>query len=501
MPIFMKDGRRTDLADGITYREFQEIIATTNQNPLLHELARRTAAEGPIESFDPARNGPNWVPPFAYGDVARACISAGTRDGYGVQEEVVNTYLHAAVRIYFPNEENRGEYGKHLHEVRTMGIQGLDQQTVFSRASSALALFKHTALPDDAKVAMMHTGWFENLFGVSVDEYMFIVFNLSAIVQLRHGILQLKDLDHPMLVNVFEVVPKQKFVHLIVNHLSLTLNDFRVKELEARDSVDENLQRLTHNPLSSRPLLAGVNKGFIAPVWHWIIPQMSTANLYYDLLSLAGKPFASDLGRLFECYVGKQLRLLDIPVESEVKYKEGKNLKATTDYFVEFDSFILCIECKSTRPDASVLQAGGAMNDFLIKRLGHAVEQLNESEKVFGEVAPKSLSRGKPHVGVILTMEPFYGAPASLKYILDIQPSIPTAVLHIRELESLVTLAQSKIESMINSAIAAAASANVPYFDISDALAVVPQQDNAILVEAWDSSLLVSEFGPNKRIQ
>jgi hypothetical protein len=495
MPIFIKDDRRKDLAEGITYHEFREIVATTNQNPLLLELARRTSAEGPLESFDPGRNGPNWVPPFAYGDVARASVAAGTRDGYPVQEEVVNAYLHAGVRIYLPNEEDRGEYGVHLHEVRTMGIQGLDQQTVFSRVSSALALFALTELPGAAKLSVMEPGWFERLMGVSVDEYMFIIFNVSLLTQMHHGVLQLKDLDHPMLRGVFESVSKHKFVHVITTHLSMTLSEFRSKELEARKPVEENLQRLTHNPLASNPLLDGVTRGYVAPVWHWIIPQMSTANLYYKLLQLAGTAFAADLGRLFEQYVGKQLDLLELTVEPEVKYKSGKHLKATTDYFVELETFILFIECKSTRPDASVLQAGDAMNDFLLKRLGRAVEQLNESKLIFEKVAPSRLSRGKRHIGVILTMEAFYGASVSLQYILDIQPIMPTTILHVRELESLVTLPHGEISRIITDATAVTSNGSSLYFDISDKIATVPQQDNPILVEAWESSLLVSRLG------
>ena len=492
--MFIKDNRRPDMPDGIRYGEFVDMISHMNQNSLLLELARRTSAEGILDNYDPSKQGQNWVPPFAYADVARASISQGNREGFPAIGEIVDDYLHASIRIYVPNVEDLGEFGAHQNELRMMHIQGTDQQSPFSRAASAMALFTRTKIPPRAKLKVMKGDWFEEIMGVSLDELFYILMNLSLMFQIGKGVLTIKDLHRPIFAQAIETVSVEKFIH-VLNIMSLDLESFRVMEAEEREGVEEGLQRLTHNPLGSSPFITGVTRGYVAPVWHWISSQVSTANLYYALISRAGSDFAGDLGQLFEAYVGEQLALLNVRLQEEAEYKDGKNRVKTTDWILELGGLTILIECKSTRPDKHVQRADEDMLAFVKDRVSKAVKQLNNTNAIFDTVIPADMSRATMRVGIVLTMEPFYAVAETLAAIPDMAPDIPVAVINIRELEALVTLGSRRVEELISKSVEEAKQSGLMYFDLSEALAVTQHQDNPILAAAWDESILVKTLG------
>ncbi|WP_435093738.1 hypothetical protein [Clavibacter michiganensis] len=174
---------RPDLPEGIVWSEFVRLVGQNDARALLREMARRTAAEGYIRSFSPEENGPNWFPPFAYGDLARVVLGNPPKVGQSVPVLFMNTLLTTARRIYVPNTEDLGDWGDAISVMRAKYLQGPDQEPLFVRLARPIALFQQTAYPADLTPVVMTPDWFKRAMGVTVEEYAYIIANLAAMFE------------------------------------------------------------------------------------------------------------------------------------------------------------------------------------------------------------------------------------------------------------------------------------------------------------------------------
>ncbi|WP_435093736.1 hypothetical protein [Clavibacter michiganensis] len=267
------------------------------------------------------------------------------------------------------------------------------------------------------------------------------------------------------------------------------------EERRQRHGVADNLQRFTHNGLRSKPLVRGLVPGYLLPVWHWIWSPLATSTLYYTLVRNRGGNFAGDLGRLFEAYLGRQLRLMQVPVLGEIPYYEGKNHKLSVDFFVDFDDLTVLVECKSSRPDASVVMANDDMFKHIDTYIGKATKQINGSFHRLSDLVPQLFESSKAQIGIIVTMEHYQDLILALQHQTAHPPVIPTVVLSISQIERLMTLDGEAVKEVLLRGARNASPVHNGYFDISTTVDPLPFQDNRILTEAFDTSILAKFAG------
>jgi hypothetical protein len=119
---------------------------------------------------------------------------------------------------------------------------------------------------------------------------------------------------------------------------------------------DAQYRRFGYNPLSGKPAVSGVNDGLLIPVPAYILRKASPLGIYYAGVERWGGRFATDLGYMFEAYVGRQLQLIpDGVVLPEIAYGPN-NAQLSVDWFVIFDDCVVLVEVKSPgRPSQCAL--------------------------------------------------------------------------------------------------------------------------------------------------
>jgi hypothetical protein len=200
-----------------------------------------------------------------------------------------------------------------------------------------------------------------------------------------------------------------------------------------------HLLRYDYNPLHKTPLVRLQSGLVIAPQPRLILRRMSPAGLYYTGRERIGTTFSDDLGKVVEQYVGMNLRCVpETKVQGEVVY--DRDSKRSVDWFWELPGLLVLLEVKGMR--ATIAARIGAPNFAigLADRLSVAVKQLNRTAGLIdtGHVAFRHLPRAGKRIGVIVTAEPLYqgNSTGMRQYLAD--ASIPTLLISLRDLESLV---------------------------------------------------------------
>jgi hypothetical protein len=245
-------------------------------------------------------------------------------------------------------------------------------------------------------------------------------------------------------------------------------------------------RRFTYNPLLGRPVVSGIGTDLLIPVPGQVIRKVSPLGIYYSGVARWGNSFAEDVGDLFEHYVGSQLQTIPgAQVHPEIVY--GHENKRSVDWIAVCDNAVLLVEVKSVRPTEAVRLGSPAAWDELAKKLGHAYEQIENTEQLIAAGQPEfpQIPKDLPRLGLIVTMEPFAFANAQsirLRYASTV--TIPTAVCWSEELEWVLMLQDRPIDTYLLELLTDPAKAG---WDISADLSGIELGRNAVLDKAWDS--------------
>lgn len=219
-----------------------------------------------------------------------------------------------------------------------------------------------------------------------------------------------------------------------------------------------------------------------------VITKALPPSIYFLPPTELRKPFADDLGPVFQHYTGRQLALIDGPsqVLPEVPYKAGKQQIDSCDWFLELPDVVVLVECKARQPIESLRIAGTDWIRSIEDSIGKGIRQLNRSNAHIDQISTQrtELDPSKPRVGLVITLEPFYlNQNWLIRERLD-QADIPTGVLSIGELEYLVLLDAAELGQALLDA-AAAAEDNVML--LNDAIKKAGGRENSLLTQTWDS--------------
>ncbi|WP_181724069.1 hypothetical protein [Nocardia gipuzkoensis] len=284
----------------------------------------------------------------------------------------------------------------------------------------------------------------EILGGMSLSEGVGAAFVLQVGAQMNGGVFDPAWLSQSKFEDVLKVFPRSN-IETLLKRLTATREEFK-QDFTKNSLYERRLARYDYNPLVRTPFIEFDQSRPITPAPRLIMRTVTPGGLYYSGVSRYGNVFANDLGKLFEHYIGRNLRLIEgAEVHPEIVY--GKNQEKSVDWLVVMPDLVLLVECKLKRL-ALAARAGDPklfedLKDSLSKargQLARTVENLASRRSEFGHIPTD-----RPMLGLIVSAEPIYSAAA---YLLDHDtalipggtlPDVPVAAASSREIEALVT--------------------------------------------------------------
>ncbi|MBC2644766.1 MULTISPECIES: NERD domain-containing protein [unclassified Rhodococcus (in: high G+C Gram-positive bacteria)] len=302
-----------------------------------------------------------------------------------------------------------------------------------------LSQVKTKVVNDDSLAEMMG--------GMPLRDAIGATFFLQVGAYKNGGVFDPRWLDQPNFAEVLDVYPRANILTTI-RRLTSTRDEYKI-EWDRHSTGIDHLARFDYNPLVSTPFIQLKNeRRLFAPAPSLVLRTVTPGGLYYRGIAAHGQSFANDLGILFEHYIGRQLRAIDgADVYPEIAYGKGGGSKSV-DWFVIMPNLVLLVEVKSKRLGPAARAGATTLVRTLRDSIHKARNQLGRTidEMTGGNPAFQHIPTDRPIVGLIVTAEPFYTAPADLfdRGLAMIRTSdriedVPVAVASARDIEHLVT--------------------------------------------------------------
>lgn len=476
----LRYGRRVD------DQEFVQRVRRHVPASLVPIVARYGAAFSEQEQYF-KRHSAQYAP-WVLAEVARASLVYGTDFN---RKPATDDDLLSCCAAYqsLPDRElerdEEGAVGNFF--LRLAGEQLTFQQSVLNDLARTAALFEQTTPRKVLRTAS--PGWPERLLGCRLKEYVGAAILLHTSALKNAGTFDLKWLTQPNFEEVTREVPADVLRLVIEKQYMATREELRAiqQEVEGRTGVpNRDYRRFGFNPLSRRPVVAGLADTLVIPVPGFIVRRASPLGIYYSGMAQWGSGFSADLGELFEVYVGRQLDLLpDVRVLPEIAFGRKKGA-LSVDWFAVFDDCVVLVEVKSTRPTEPIRLADGRAGEELRRMLGHAVDQLSTSAGRVrsGEPGFEEVPSDRPMVGLVVTMEPFHTVNIPFTSSHLPQCDIPFAVCSALDLEHLVTVSDVSVGRLLLDHLT---DPNKKGWSVSSALTGHAHGRNAVIDEGWAS--------------
>ena len=315
------------------------------------------------------------------------------------------------------------------------------QLPALNEMTRAIALFGNTMSRRPLRV--VRDGWQDELLGADLVTFIAAGEMLHIAAQPNQGRFNPAWLGQESFAFLRDVTNPDLLRSAWKRSYLIDATEFAARNGRARPSA---WRRYEHNPLLSRPIVAGLHQDWIIPVPALIIRRLSPLGIYYAGVEHWGKPFADDLGDLFEQYIGSHLRLLDQAIV-EPGFRYGRDNRETVDYIVTLPEAVVLVEVKSVRPTAAVRSGSPDAQPELKRMLSKGIVQLERADRLIEEHHPAfaHVPRDRPRVGLLVTLEDFHVLNSAFhRPLLDRErPDFPVGVVSAGEIEHWVTLKDS----------------------------------------------------------
>ncbi|MFD5878482.1 hypothetical protein [Streptomyces yangpuensis] len=474
--------------------QYFERVLRHDPNSLVQLIAATSASLPPVR--DLASQGLSLYAPWALLDATWVSLARGREGRPAATSRDLRQILDLFLALDDPvSRQPEGMERWEGYLQRTIHHQGPWQEDAYSQLSRSIALLAQTPYPDDSKdpLEVILPGWDHTRLGCSLADYLGIAHLVWGCAtahpdRRRRGRFAVdwypaEDYDQ------FDGLRSPAQIKTVLKrHFVTTKKKLRSAFPANHDPL---LRRYGHNPLRSAPLVGGVPGGYLVPVPAAVLGKATPLGLYYtggDNMSEWGKSFTTDVGRLFERYVGRQLDLLpdaEVQPETVVKFSKGVS-KKTVDFFVVFPDVVLLIEVKSTRPGEQ-LRFGGPDFTTLLPRtpIGKGFDQINRSVEFLRAGTHPELARipsGRRMIGMVVTAEPFHQINTPAHRVDLPKTEIPVMVTSVAELEQAVTITGSSLADLLCAAVDSGAVDLRQEFPRYEFL-----EHNAVLEQGWSA--------------
>ena len=467
----------------VPFSEFQQLARRVRPSVLLPALAALTLAN---VTGTPGQRLNLTAPPWAVAVAARENILRGNEyRSDKIDGDYLRRLFNAHNDIADPDTASDDDIDVLALLTRIVYDQFPYNESIFEELSRTHALMVEGANNLDLEVLNDDNTW-ERLVGAPLGQAVGATFFLQVGANVNAGWYDTTWLDRPDVQNIYDKWPRA-VIEQRAAALTSTVAEFKTA-YEQAPKPPAGHERYAYNPLVARPFIHMPDGRALAPQPRLILRTITPGGLYYRGMNEYGSPFARDLGKLTERYVGELLANLDPESElhPEIRYGKG-NGQASTDWFLVLPSVVVMFEVKSARYGLLDRAAVPGYENSVIGLLNKAINQLAKTNEHLDNHHDrfKHIPNDRPRVGIIVTGEPYYLANST--WMRDrVAPSpIPTIVASLRDIEHLAGLPLHQVEAQL---VAIANDPERSTWNLSTALKDNPEQGRSpVLQRAWDN--------------
>ncbi len=377
---------------------------------------------------------------WALADIARVSLSQPKPPG-GLnpsQADVVGL-CNAFTNLEVPE----GYYDELGAVLLTHPLQQFDWQEPAVHAMSRAEAIMQSPVSSGDKVLV--GGWEQRLLGCTMKQLHALGFMTMAAAQSSSGWVPTGWLGHDdvrvLLAELGLTVEESECLYR--RHFVQDRAAFRGKLLPGT-AVPGVLRRFTFNPLVARPVIELPGDRHLAPVPEAMVLKLSPRSFYQQGLDLWGTQFSTEMGHRFECYVGRQLRVMQqhqpgLLVEREITYAVRGSQAKSVDWIVTTPTTVVLIETKTTQPTEEVRAGDNAAS---VKSLRHALKQISATRDLIVGRHPafEHIPDDRDIVGMVVTLGDHYtlNMPPVRDY-LGLASDLPVAIEGVQAIEGAAT--------------------------------------------------------------
>ncbi|MFI6332873.1 hypothetical protein ACIBBG_31780 [Micromonospora chersina] len=423
-----------------TYKDFVSHVRRFNQESVLDTVVAAALTLPHRMDDDPLLY--RRTPPWALAAVVKASLCNGNGHRSSPMKErdlILACHMHNNLH---PEELDHPHLGSPLAIMVRIGYEQFPyQESMFEEMARAEAFFNGyagrkplTAITDERLA---------KLLGAPIRQAAGVALLLHVGAERNGGFFDPTWLDQSNFRPVLDALPREAILDVVNTSFATDVAGFRRLADEA--PTVPMLDKYLFNPLTARPFIRRKDGRLIAPVPQLISRRMSPLEWYYAGVREWGTDFASDLGYLFEDYVGRQFATVpDASVEPEVEYHRGRERMDTTDWFIVFDDVVLLVEAKAGILPAAGRAGDASLTSMMTRTVGKAIKQINRTHVLIRSGAPEvaHIPNDRPILAMVATLDPWY--MANSVFGREVLPTcdVPLTVCSARDIEFLVGIGQ-----------------------------------------------------------
>lgn len=327
---------------------------------------------------------------------------------------------------------------------RTGQEQFTFQQSPYSEMARTHAIFDQALRGHETEA--LNVAVVESILGSPIGRATNAAMVLTTSAWRNGGYFDEKWLDQPNFHELLKRIPRSDIL-AATEYFTATPAQFQSATAAAsrRQRIPSELQKHAYNGLRGTPFIKVSDGRLLAPVHHLIPNRASPTGVYYSGLAQdRGAQFTTDVGKLFERYVGMQLcALAGADVQPEQPYDKGQ--QKTVDWTVVLDDVVLLVEVKATRLDVLQRAGGTTLNQRIDAVIGAGYRKCEETASMIesGHDAMKHVPKSLPRLGLVVTLEPYFQMNSTYGRLVADSASMPVMTASIAELEKIVGYGES----------------------------------------------------------
>ncbi len=479
----------------VSYRKFSQAVRRFNARRLLDKVSAVSASLARADAgLDPERWNPDGsVQQFSLAAVARtAIIEDGRRKTRTPNRPVTDTELHElcglSIEVDHPDIPEHGAVGD--QDLARLMARIIYQQALFKYSDfENIARTIGLLVEHDSGIRGLPTpsDW-GNALGVPLTKYMTIVFQLASVATTYGGGVTIGNLHECHRLGFFAGTDVETVIRVIQDHLAADLGTLREEGRNAEKRT-ETQRMWSSNPLMGRPLVDQGDRGFVLPVYNFLIQKITPLGLFFTGLQHFGSDFPRALGDSFEAYVGRQLAQLEAAgatIYSEITY--GHENKQSIDYFVVFNEVILLVEVKSFRATEAARAGIDSGLEQLVSKVQAARDQIDRTAEllVAGMAEFQHLPANRPLRGLVITLEPIHHIDTFLYQDMFTSNQVESSTISAHDLERICPILAKQPDAGRRILDALTHAAPTPP-SLSRSVKDLPAERNPVSDELWKS--------------
>lgn len=283
--------------------------------------------------------------------------------------------------------------------------------------------------------------WYGTL-GVDLDVFIRIAITLYTYAIRAGGTMTKQELKDIGKISVGTNLDSDYVLEVIDRWFVSTVDKLKK---EGVSNEEEGKEKWSLNPLIAKPVVSVSKDQYTVPIPRFILDRITPKGLYFIGIENFGISFATNLGLVFQSYIGRQLHLLEhVTILDEISYGKPSNL--TVDFFIVTTEVVVLVEVKSTRPIYKTRLGLLEGDSDTADKINRAFMQIEKTVELIedGHQAIKEIPNDRPRRGLVITLEPIYLLNTLLYDDILQRPSIPTIVQSANEFEMMIGLLQDR---------------------------------------------------------